>query len=223
LNNTLLFNGCNQTSWDRGDLALVLPNSSGVVQGGRIASCPGIPPVTAHWPTSADGWDFSGNVVDGVNASVVVLGSPSVLQIASPTGGVLLRATKVPSSPRLPSISTVLRYTLDGSMPTANSSLWPTSGSGVLTLPARTVAVLVKAFPQNLPEWQLSGPQLYLPDLSHASILKVTAAAPLSSAHPRVDSIASTAEMDPRATVQVVESSAEGSLFAPLSQLRKSS
>jgi hypothetical protein len=43
-----------------------------------------------------------------------------------------------------------LVYSVDGSRPTPSSPLWPASGT--LTLPARTVAVNVKALPAATPQ-----------------------------------------------------------------------
>lgn len=136
-NNTLVENGCNQSSFDRGELALTKPNSTGVFAGNTVVHSCG-PFVTSHWPSSAEGWEISDNAVDGINATLAVLPAPLITRL--PGGvGIVLDATCA-ACPR----GALLRYSIDGSRPSASSAAWPPGG---LHLPPRTVVVLVKAFP----------------------------------------------------------------------------
>ena len=118
-------------------------------------------------PGAADGFTFSNNTVDDGSkvrlsgqsllpslpacnltrldaplqgsASVTVVLPPNVTRVGGGPGIVLSATAQTPGS--------VLRYSVDGSRPTPASPLWPGGSGGTLSLPARTAAVFVKAFP----------------------------------------------------------------------------
>ena len=147
--NILVENGCNQSSWDRGELALPLPNSSGTFSGNWVVHTCATPYVTGRWPTSEAGWAVVNNAVDGLNATLQVLPAPAVSQVPAQGGGVWVDAACRECPP-----GSVLRFTLDGSRPTVSSPTW----EGRARLPNRTVAVLVKAFPPAPGGLVLEGP-----------------------------------------------------------------
>jgi hypothetical protein len=148
--NILIENGCNQTSWDRGELALSKPNSTGAFFKNTIVHHCNSSFITGHFPRSTDGWSISDNAVDGLNATLQVLPAASVSQVPAVGGGVWVKAQCGDCPP-----STVLRFTVDGSRPTPTSPQWE---GPVLRLPNRTVVVLVKAFPLRQDASVIEGP-----------------------------------------------------------------
>ena len=138
LNNTMLHNGCGQTRDDHGGIAFMRKGSSGALKGNVFATCPG----TALFNDANDpglaGWDISNNAVDGVNASLSFTATPVVSGEMLPSGGMLVTASCATSG-------AVLRYTVDGSRPREDASVFLEGG---LELPPqwRAVAVFVKAF-----------------------------------------------------------------------------
>lgn len=142
--NIMLYNGCNQTREDRGGISFLHLNSSGTITGNTFATCPDVPLFyPAAGPHALDNWVIEGNLVDGENGTIAVLPEPVVTAATGPDGSLQLTAT-----PGATSYGQQLRYTLDGSRPTASSPLWPQAG---LALPGRSTAVLVKAFPVAAP------------------------------------------------------------------------
>jgi hypothetical protein len=140
LNNTFIADGCVQTRGDKGGIGFLHEGSSGRVNGNVFTTCPGNSPpvfntVNASW---LDGWDLTGNVVDGQNGTVTVVENPAVAATVG-ASGITVTATCATTG-------AVLYYTVDGSKPSpATSPVFPASGS--LLLPLRSVAVSVKAFP----------------------------------------------------------------------------
>jgi hypothetical protein len=119
---------------------------TGVVSGNVLLSCDGVPALNANQPGSEDGFVFTGNVVHGVDGGyVVVIDTPVVSVVgggdAKSGKGLVLQATCATPGAEL-------FYTTDGSVPTeAGSAIaWPGGSGGRLQLPARTMAVFVKAF-----------------------------------------------------------------------------
>jgi hypothetical protein len=136
--NILIENGCNQTSWDRGEVALTMHNSTGIFSGNVVVHHCNTSYITGHFPESVNGWVVVDNAVDGVNATLQVLPASSVSQVPAVEGGVWVEAQCTECPP-----GTVLRFTVDGSRPTITSPEW----NGTARLQNRTVVVLVKAFP----------------------------------------------------------------------------
>jgi len=131
----------NQTRDDHGGIAFMHLNSSGALTGNVMATCPGTPLLFQRVPHALDRWVVAGNTVDGENATLAVAPAPVVHRVPSPPGTIVVAASSAGSAAG----TAVLRYTLDGSRPTATAPTWPASGQ--LSLPPRAVAVLVKAFP----------------------------------------------------------------------------
>lgn len=139
-NNVLLYDGCNQTSEDQGEISFMKVNSSGSVVNNTFATCPGVPVFHDTVPNASRLWTFAGNIIDGPGTPVRVTPDPIVNVTVSPAGGFHVWAALDPASPP----GTMLVYTLDGSKPYADSSAWPEVG--YMDLPPRAVAVNVKAF-----------------------------------------------------------------------------
>ena len=147
--NTMLYNGCNQTRDDHGGIAFMFANSSGTISNGVFATCPGVPLFYARVPGADAGWIFSSNTVDGVGGVIVsALSAPTVESSTDSQGNIVLRAS-------CPDANAEARYTADGSRPREDAAPWPVGG-GALTLPSRTVAIVVKCFPPaaSSPEWR---------------------------------------------------------------------
>jgi hypothetical protein len=157
--NVLLRNGCNQTRDDRGGMAFLHGNSSGSIAGNVFTTCPGVPFFYSPIPGALDGWTMEGNVLDGVNGTVVVLPSPDVVGGYDAASDTLVINASCPSCAAQ---GAVLRFTVDGSKPTAWDPLVPASGT--IVLPARATAVFVKAFPSS-PSGRREGSLLAIVDV----------------------------------------------------------
>ena len=142
--NIMLYNGCNQTRDDRGGMSFLHPNSSGVISGNVMATCPGTPLLYALANSTLDNWVIEGNFIEGVNGTVVPLPAPNVTWVVAPGGGAAVTAAVTPLDPPYDQIEQRLVYTVDGSRPTPASASWPSNGT--LLLPPRATALLVKAF-----------------------------------------------------------------------------
>jgi hypothetical protein len=147
--NIMLDNGCNQTAADRGGMAFMHLNSSGVVSNNTFTTCPGVPLFNEVVNGALQGWTFSNNTIDGPTSPVVVAATPAVDATVAPDGS----SISVTASCTTP--GAVLRYTVDGSRPTAESLAFP--AAGVLQLGPRTVAVNVKAFAPPMVESATNG------------------------------------------------------------------
>jgi hypothetical protein len=138
-NNTMLYNGCEQTRDDRGGIAFMFTNSSGAIAGNTFATCAGVPLFYAREPGATDGWTFSDNIIDGTGGvSVAALAPPDISATRGAAGEIVL-AGSCPGGGDL-------RYSTDGARPMPDDAPWPPSGAS-LTLPPRTVAVNAKCFP----------------------------------------------------------------------------
>lgn len=142
--NTLLLDGCNQTSGDHGVLAFLHPHQTGLLDSNVLAACPGKQVYTGD----SSGFLFSNNTVLNVSAStpLPVAAAPIVTATATGADGLLVTATcATPGA--------TLRYTLDGGRVTEGDALWPSGGVAVV----RATGVLVKAFAPGLLESPSAG------------------------------------------------------------------
>jgi hypothetical protein len=140
VNNTLLFDGCNQTGGDHGLIAFLHAGQTGTVANNRLATCPW-GGVVYNGDTS--GFTFSGNTVySGTTIAALLVDTPVVTVTDA---GLVTAVCATPNA--------VLRYTLDGSrvLPTS-----PVFGGGVV-VGARATAVLVKAFAPGMIESAVAG------------------------------------------------------------------
>jgi hypothetical protein len=145
--NTFVQNGCLQTRSDHGGIAFMHLNSSGVIESNTFVPCAdNNPPVFYPLePGAMDGWTIQNNVIGGQNGTVHVIDPP----VVSWTFDAAKQAIVVTAAPPATYPFAVLRYTTDGSRPRETAQEWPATGT--LTLPARAVAVNVKAFPSGPP------------------------------------------------------------------------
>ena len=151
LRNTLLLDGCNQSSGDHGVLAFLHAGQTGLVADNVLAACPG----KAVFVGDTSGFTLRNNtVLNGSAVSTSVVATPIVaVQSAGTKGSVLVSASC--STP-----GATLHYTVDGSRPTGNSDVWPTGG---VEIHGRATAVLVKAFGPGLVESAVAGGTMAAP------------------------------------------------------------
>ena len=144
VNNTLIYNGCLQTRGDRGGIAFMHANSSGVIAGNVLATCPGVPLFNDALDPGLAGWTFSDNAIDGVGGvTLAVAAAPALTATRAADGALRIAAASATAG-------AALTYTTDGSRPTRASPAWPAAGI-VLAQGFRATAVFVKAFPPGEP------------------------------------------------------------------------
>lgn len=157
--NTMLWNGCGQSTNDHGGISFIRLGSSGVIHNNIFATCPGTPVFFEAVPGAMAEWQVSSNFIDGQNASLLVVDTP-VVESTVNASGISLRASCATPNAQLV-------YSLDGSLPTQASLVWPSDG--VLHLPPRSVAVNVKAFP-NAATRHVSSSGLYIESASAGGV-----------------------------------------------------
>ncbi len=139
----MLWNGCNQTRGDQGNIAFLHLNSSGQIYDNVFTPCPdNTPPVfNPLKPSVLENWNIYNNVIDTINGTVQVLLTPIVTSSVN-GNGIVIQVT----NPNPNTGTTVVRYTTNGSKPRSDSLIFPDES---LTLPPRSVSVMVKIFPTN--------------------------------------------------------------------------
>lgn len=147
-NNRMLWNGCNQTRGDQGNIAFLHLNSSGQIYDNVFTPCPdNKPPVfNPLQPSVLNNWNIYNNVIDTLNGTVQVLLTPVVTRIVNPNN-ITIQVTDPNTNNNNNNGNTIIRYTTNGSKPRTDSLIFPSNG--ILTLPLRSVSVMVKIFPTN--------------------------------------------------------------------------
>lgn len=123
-----------------GGIAFMRPGSSGVITGNTFATCPGTPLFYDINDPGHPEWVVTNNTIDGADGVTLDVVDTPVVTATPTSGGGLLIAAKCATP------GAVLRYTVDSSLPTAASPVFPAAGLKLGPL-WRALAVFVKAFP----------------------------------------------------------------------------
>jgi hypothetical protein len=114
-------------------------NSTGHISKSIFATCPGTPVFFERIPNAKAGWNIDNtNIIDGENGNTVAALSPANVIVNSIVGNISLSAS-------CPDVQALLRYTIDGSRPDANSM--PLQNGVPLVFPSRAIAVNFKCVP----------------------------------------------------------------------------